>query len=71
MEIGAARTSTSVASQIDRMGAAMIFKLGAMPYDIVERSMTLFGEAVMPRIRRVLDEMLLPSARSPHRRCTA
>jgi hypothetical protein len=57
------------------MGVATIFKLGAMPYDIVEdiveRSMTLFGEAVMPRIRRVLDEMLVPSARSPHRRCTA
>jgi hypothetical protein len=57
------------------MGVATIFKLGAMPYDIVEdvveRSMTLFGEAVMPRIRRVLDEMLLPSARSPHRPCTA
>jgi hypothetical protein len=53
------------------MGAAMIFKLGAMPYDIVESSMTLFGDAVMPRIRRVLDEMLLPSARSPHRRSTA
>jgi len=52
------------------MGAAMIFKLGAMPYDIVESSMMLFGEAVMPRIRRILDEMLLPSARS-HRRCTA
>jgi hypothetical protein len=34
----------------------MIFKLGAMPYGIVERSMTLFGEEVMPRIRRVLDD---------------
>jgi hypothetical protein len=53
------------------MGAAMIFKLAAMPCDIVESSMTLFGEAVMPRIRLVLAEMLLPSARSPHRRCTA
>jgi hypothetical protein len=52
------------------MGVATIVKLGAMPYDIVERSMTLFGEAARPRICRVLDEMLLPSARS-HRRCTA
>ena len=33
----------------------MIFKLGAMPYDMVERSMTLFGEEVVPRIRHLLD----------------
>jgi hypothetical protein len=33
----------------------MIFKLGAMPYDMVERSMTLFGEEVVPRIRPILD----------------
>jgi hypothetical protein len=33
----------------------MIFKLGAMPHDTVERSMTLFGAEVMPRIRRGLD----------------
>jgi hypothetical protein len=31
------------------MGLAMIFKLGAMPYDTVERSMAGFGEAVVPR----------------------
>ena len=37
------------------MGLAMIFKLGAMPYDMVERSMTAFGAEVMPRIRDVLD----------------
>jgi len=37
------------------MGLAMIFKLGAMPYDTVERSMTTFGEKVVPRIRHVLD----------------
>jgi alkanesulfonate monooxygenase SsuD/methylene tetrahydromethanopterin reductase-like flavin-dependent oxidoreductase (luciferase family) len=43
-----------LASQLDPMGLAMIFKLGAMPYDMVERSMTLFGEEVMPRIRHVL-----------------
>jgi hypothetical protein len=36
------------------MGLAMIFKLGAMPYGMVERSMQMFGEGVMPRIRRVL-----------------
>jgi hypothetical protein len=37
------------------MGLAMIFKLGAMPYDMVDRSMTAFGEQVVPRIRHVLD----------------
>jgi hypothetical protein len=41
--------------QLDLMGLAMIFKLGAMPYDMVERSMTAFGAEVMPRIRDVLD----------------
>jgi alkanesulfonate monooxygenase SsuD/methylene tetrahydromethanopterin reductase-like flavin-dependent oxidoreductase (luciferase family) len=40
--------------QLDLMGLAMIFKLGAMPHDMVERSMTLFGEEVMPRMRHVL-----------------
>ncbi len=43
-----------LAGQLDLMGLAMIFKLGAMPYDMVERSMTTFGEEVMPRIRHVL-----------------
>jgi alkanesulfonate monooxygenase SsuD/methylene tetrahydromethanopterin reductase-like flavin-dependent oxidoreductase (luciferase family) len=43
-----------LAGQLELMGLAMIFKLGAMPYDMVERSMTLFGEEVMPRIRHVL-----------------
>jgi alkanesulfonate monooxygenase SsuD/methylene tetrahydromethanopterin reductase-like flavin-dependent oxidoreductase (luciferase family) len=43
-----------LADQIDLMGLALIFKLGAMPYDMVERSMCIFGEAVIPRIRRVL-----------------
>jgi hypothetical protein len=37
------------------MGLALIFKLGAMPYDMLERSMTRFGEEVVPRIRYVLD----------------
>ena len=36
--------------QLPLMGLALIFKLGAMPYEMVERSMALFGEAVMPRI---------------------
>ena len=36
------------------MGLALIFKLGVMPYDMVERSMTLFGEEVVPKIRRLL-----------------
>jgi hypothetical protein len=37
------------------MGLAMIFKLGTMPYDMVERSMTAFGKEIMPRIQQVLD----------------
>ena len=44
-----------LAGQLDLMGLALIFKLGAMPYDRVERSMTLFGDEVIPKIRRVLD----------------
>ena len=44
-----------LASQLDLMGLAMIFKLGAMPYDMVEHSMAAFGEAVVPRIRYLLD----------------
>ena len=50
-----AETISRVAKELDLMGLAMIFKLGAMPYDMVERSMTLFGEEVMPRIRHLLD----------------
>src|SRR6516225_230166 len=44
-----------LASRLDPMGLALIFKLSAMPYDMVERSMTAFGEGVVPRIRDVLD----------------
>jgi alkanesulfonate monooxygenase SsuD/methylene tetrahydromethanopterin reductase-like flavin-dependent oxidoreductase (luciferase family) len=44
-----------LSSQFDLMGLAMIFKLGAMPYDMIERSMRAFGEEVVPRIRPVLD----------------
>jgi len=44
-----------LSSQLDLMGLAMIFKLGTMPYDMVERSMRAFGEEVVPRIRCVLD----------------
>jgi len=40
------------------MGLAMIFKLGAMPYDMVERSMSLFGEEVVPRVRHVLSHTI-------------
>lgn len=40
--------------QVDLMGLALIFKLGAMPYDMVGRSMRAFGDEVMPRIRHVL-----------------
>ena len=41
---------------LEPMGFAMIMKLGAMPYDMVERSMRLFGERVVPRIAQVLDK---------------
>jgi alkanesulfonate monooxygenase SsuD/methylene tetrahydromethanopterin reductase-like flavin-dependent oxidoreductase (luciferase family) len=44
-----------LSAQLDLMGLALIFKLGAMPYDMVERSMTLFGAEVVPRLRPVLD----------------
>lgn len=49
-----ADTILRLASQLDLMGLTMIFKLGAMPYDMIERSMTIFGEEVLPRIRGVL-----------------
>jgi alkanesulfonate monooxygenase SsuD/methylene tetrahydromethanopterin reductase-like flavin-dependent oxidoreductase (luciferase family) len=42
-------------AELQPMGLAMIFKLGAMPYDMVERSMMAFGERVAPKIERVLD----------------
>jgi alkanesulfonate monooxygenase SsuD/methylene tetrahydromethanopterin reductase-like flavin-dependent oxidoreductase (luciferase family) len=44
-----------LAGRIELMGLALIFKLGVMPYDRVERSMTRFGAEVMPRIRHLLD----------------
>ena len=44
-----------IADRVDLMGLALVFKLGAMPYDMVERSMSRFGDAVMPRIRGILD----------------
>ena len=50
-----ADTIRRIAGRLDLMGLAMIFKLGAMPYDMVERSMTAFGHEVVPRIRYVLD----------------
>jgi alkanesulfonate monooxygenase SsuD/methylene tetrahydromethanopterin reductase-like flavin-dependent oxidoreductase (luciferase family) len=43
-----------LADGLDPMGLALIFKLGAMPYDMVERSMTRFGEEVVPRLRQAL-----------------
>ena len=56
--LGSAETVASailrLSDQLDLMSLAMIFKLGAMPYDMVERSMSLFGEEVVPRIRQVL-----------------
>jgi hypothetical protein len=44
-----------VADRLDLMGLTLIFKLGAIPYDMVERSMTAFGAEVVPRIRHLLD----------------
>jgi alkanesulfonate monooxygenase SsuD/methylene tetrahydromethanopterin reductase-like flavin-dependent oxidoreductase (luciferase family) len=44
-----------LAGRLDPMGLALIFKLGAIPYDMVERSMTAFHEGVMPRLRNILD----------------
>jgi alkanesulfonate monooxygenase SsuD/methylene tetrahydromethanopterin reductase-like flavin-dependent oxidoreductase (luciferase family) len=44
-----------LASQLDLMGLALIFKMGAMPYDMVERSMAAFGEVVVPRIQHLLN----------------
>lgn len=55
-----ADTILHLADQVDLLGLALIFKLGAMPYDMVEHSMRAFGEAVMPRIGRVLDRHASP-----------
>ena len=54
-----------LASQLDLMGLALIFKLGAMPYDMVERSMRTFGEDVVPRIRPVLDRDAIANRGAP------
>jgi alkanesulfonate monooxygenase SsuD/methylene tetrahydromethanopterin reductase-like flavin-dependent oxidoreductase (luciferase family) len=51
-----AETILRLADQLDLMGLAMIFKLGAMPYDMVERSMAAFGKEVLPRIRALADD---------------
>jgi alkanesulfonate monooxygenase SsuD/methylene tetrahydromethanopterin reductase-like flavin-dependent oxidoreductase (luciferase family) len=51
-----ANTILSLSAELDLMGLAMIFKLGAMPYEMVERSMSAFGTEVMPRIRHLLDQ---------------
>jgi alkanesulfonate monooxygenase SsuD/methylene tetrahydromethanopterin reductase-like flavin-dependent oxidoreductase (luciferase family) len=50
-----AETILRLADQLNPMGLALIFKLGAMPYDMLHRSMSRFGEEVMPHIRRLLD----------------
>jgi alkanesulfonate monooxygenase SsuD/methylene tetrahydromethanopterin reductase-like flavin-dependent oxidoreductase (luciferase family) len=54
-----------LASELDLMGLALIFKLGAMPYDMVERSMSAFGEEVVPRIRRVLGRSAAANLTAP------
>ena len=66
-----AKAILRLASQLDLMGLAMIFKLGAMPYDLVERSMRAFGEEVMPRIRGVLDRSATVSRAAARSRCVA
>jgi alkanesulfonate monooxygenase SsuD/methylene tetrahydromethanopterin reductase-like flavin-dependent oxidoreductase (luciferase family) len=43
-----------IAGQVELQGLALIFKLGAMPYAMVERSLSRFGAEVMPRIRDLL-----------------
>jgi hypothetical protein len=50
-----ANAISRLASQLDLMGLTLIFKLGAMPYDMVERSVTAFGKEVVPWIRHLLD----------------
>jgi alkanesulfonate monooxygenase SsuD/methylene tetrahydromethanopterin reductase-like flavin-dependent oxidoreductase (luciferase family) len=50
-----AKAIQRIAGQLDLMGLALIFKLGAMPFDMLERSMIRFGDQVMPRIRHLLD----------------
>jgi alkanesulfonate monooxygenase SsuD/methylene tetrahydromethanopterin reductase-like flavin-dependent oxidoreductase (luciferase family) len=45
-----------LAGQLDPAGLALIFKLGQLPYDSLVRSMQLFGEEVMPRLRDVRDK---------------
>ena len=57
--LGRPETVTSairrLAGQPDLMGLALIFKLRAMLYDMVERWMTLFGAKVVARIAHLLD----------------
>ena len=54
-----------LAGRLPLMGLAMVFKLGAMPYDMVERSMRRFGAEVVPRLRRLLDRNGAAATRSP------
>jgi hypothetical protein len=42
-------------SGLDLMDLASIVKLGAMPHDMVERSMTVLGAEVVSRLRHLLD----------------
>ena len=49
-----AKTILRLADQLQPMGLVLIFKLGTMPYDMVEQSMRAFGDGVMPLIRRGL-----------------
>lgn len=43
-----------LAGQLDLMGLTLVFKLGSMPYDMLDRSIARFGAEVMPRIGGVL-----------------
>src|SRR5262249_41966438 len=49
-----ADTILRLASRLDLLGLAMIFKLAAMPYHLVDRSMSLSGAEVVPPIRHLL-----------------
>ena len=50
-----AKAILRIAEQLVLKGLAVIFKFGGMPYDMLERSTTRFGEEVVPRIRHLLD----------------
>ena len=58
-----AKAILRIAGQLDLMGLALIFKLGAMRDDMLERSMSRFGDKVVPCIHHLLDREQPQSAR--------